>query len=123
MEEKFVSTFEAACTKLGISDELPDVSAWPEQLQKHLTATYKLSRMLEVNNGNWVPDLAATQQWKYFPAFEIIKEGASGFRLSSGGYGCAYSFTYLGVRLACRTSELAQFMGATNPSLYKDLLS
>ena len=53
--ENFVTTFEEACAKLGKSTQLPDVSSFPEHLQKHVIATYKLSVILEVNNGDWKP--------------------------------------------------------------------
>ena len=121
MKEQFVKSFDEACTRLGIGNELPDVSAWPVSLQKHLTATYMLSKILEVNNGEWKPDLADTDQMTYFPWFRIIRDGSSGFRLSSDVYDYDYSCTRLGVRLACKSSELAEFMGETFPELYKDL--
>ena len=123
MNEQFVKSFDEACTRLAISNELPDVSAWPVNLQKHLTATYMLSKILEVNNGDWKPDLGDTNQWKYYPWFEIIKDGSSGFRLSYRVCGCVSSRADLGVRLACKSSELAEFMGETFPEIYKDLLS
>ena len=123
MKEQFVKSFDEACIRLGIGNELPDVSAWPVSLQKHLTATYMLSKILEVNNGDWKPDLGDTNQCKYYPWFEIIKDGSSGFRLSYHGYDCSRSSARLGVRLACKSSELARFMAKTFPELYKDLLS
>lgn len=117
-----VFSFDEACARLGISNVLPDVSSFPESLQKHVTATYKLSRILEVNNGDWKPDLGDTDQWKYYPWFRI-NEGSSGFALSYDVYVCVYSRTGLGARLACRSSELATAMGKNCIDLYTDLLS
>ena len=123
--EQFISSYEEACAKLGRTTELPDVSKWPERLQKHLLATFKLDTILEVNNGGWVPDIANKKEWKYWPWFNIIKDEScpGGFRLSLSGcdYDCAYSF--LGVRLACKSSDLAEFMGENCTELYKDLNS
>lgn len=117
-----VFSFDEACARLGISNVLPDVSLFPEGLQKHVTATYKLSRILEVNNGDWKPDMGDTDQWKYYPWFKI-NEGSSGFALSYFGFGYDYSFADLGARLACRSSELAVAMGKNCIDLYTELLS
>jgi hypothetical protein len=123
MQKNLVTSFEEACTQLGISSELPDVSTFPENLRKHVIATYKLSKILEVNNGDWKPNIADISQWKYFPWFRIISDGASGFGLSFDGYGYDLALTGLGVRLACANAELAKFMGKTFTDLYKDLLA
>ena len=120
--EEFVKSFEEACAKLGISTQLPYVWSFPENLQKHVTATYKLSKILEANNGDWKPNLADTDQWKYYPWFRIVKDDSqSGCGLSY--LGCSYgnSSTGIGVRLACKDEELAEFMGKTFADLYKDL--
>ena len=125
MNEQFVSSFEEACARLGKSTQLPDVSTFPDHLQKHVTATFKLSTILEVNNGEWKPDIADTTQRKYFPYFLIRPDEncASGFGLSFYDYGCDYSGTSLGVRLACKDAGLAIFMGENCTDLYKDLLA
>lgn len=125
MNEQFVSSFEEACARLGKSTQLPDVSTFPDNLQKHVTATFKLSTILEVNNGEWKPDIADTTQRKYFPWFKITPDenGASGFGLSVVAFGCDHSDTRLGVRLACKDAGLAIFMGKNCTDLYKDLLA
>ena len=122
---KFVSTFEEACAKLGISTQLPDITGFPENLQKHLTATYKLSKILEVNNGDWKPNIADTKQWKYYPWFRVVPEANS-----SSGFGLAFydcdgdrANASLGARLACASSELARFMGETFTDLYIELFA
>lgn len=124
-QDQFVSSFEEACAKLGKDTTLPDVSTFPEHLQKHVLATYKLSTILEVNNGDWKPNLADTNQCKYFPWFRINKDKSrpSGFGLSYRGCDDDFTRTCLGSRLACSTEELAEFMGETFTDLYEDLLS
>ena len=120
--KEWVFNFEEACAKKGISTELPDVATFPEYLRKHVIALYCLSVILSVNNGDWVPDLADKSQCKYYPWFRINKEGgASGFSLSYCGCGCAHACTCLGVRLACKNAELAEYMGKNCAELYKDL--
>lgn len=120
--KELVKSFEEACARKGISTQLPDVSTFPENLQKHVTATYKLSVVLEVNNGDWKPDIANTAQWKYYPWFRITPgEGPSGFGLSFLGYVFDFSGSGLGARLACCSSDVAKFMGEHFTDLYKDL--
>jgi hypothetical protein len=72
-----------------------------------------------------VPDLGDTDQYKYYPWFRVVKDkgSSSGFGLSYTDYVFAYSYTDLGVRLACKDEELAQFRGETFTDLYTDLLS
>ncbi len=122
---ELVKSFEAACERLNRSTDLPDVSMWPERLQKHLTALYKLDAILEVNNDGWVPDISDTDQGKYFPWFDIINDEdvAGGFRLSSSDYEFGRSYTRLGSSLACRSGELARWMGKNCAELYKELHS
>jgi len=120
--ENLVKSFEEACARLNIGTELPDVSTFPDDLQKHVIATYKLSRILKVNNGDWKADLADTDQYKYYPWFRIAKkEGPSGFGLSFLAYDYDRSPSSLGARLACATEELAEFMGENFTDLYEDL--
>jgi hypothetical protein len=121
--EQFVSNFEEACARKGISTVLPDVSSFPEYLQKHTIANYKLSVIIGVNNDEWTPDIKDTDQYKYYPWFRIEEDdmGPAGFRLSYGGYVYDYSFSTLGVRLACKSRELAKFMGENCADLYAEL--
>jgi hypothetical protein len=123
--DKFISSFEEACAKLGRGTELPDVTKWPERLQKHLTAVFKLDAILEVNNDGWVADLSNTKQWKYYPWFRVVQdvEAPGGFRLSFRDFACDRDDSSLGVRLACKSEELAVFMGNNCGDLYKDLHS
>ncbi len=121
--KKFVSSFEEACQQLGKSTELPDVSQWPERLQKHLIATYKLDTILEVNNDGWKANIADTDQYKYYPWFSVEPNESrpSGFALACDGYGCDLTISNLGARLACKDEELAQFMGENCAALYEEL--
>jgi hypothetical protein len=125
MKNQFLSSFEEACARLNMSSELPDVSKWPERLQKHLIALHKLDTILQVNNDGWVADLADIGQTKWYPYFWVTKDSNApgGFRLAY--YGCDYGSvtSHLGVRLACQSRDLAIFMGQECADLYKDLHS
>jgi len=121
--EQYLSNFEEACAKLGKPTQLPDVSAWPERLQNHLIALYKLDTILEVNNDGWKANMADTDEYKYYPWFDINPDDQqpSGFGLSYNGYGYVNSGSCLGARLACKSSDLARFMGKNCTELYKQL--
>jgi len=123
--QKFISNYEDACAKLGRSTELPDVSKWSPKLQRHLTALHKLDTLLEVNNAGWEGDLANIEQKKWYPVFDIIndEDAPGGFRLSFFGSVYVSVNSDLGVRPACCSEELSDFMGRNCPNLYKDLHS
>lgn len=120
----FVTSFEAACAAKGIAPELPDVTNLPEWMRKRILAEYRLDVILQVNNDGWVANIADTDQWKYFPCFEIEPDenSASGFGLSCFGHCSISSDAYLYPQ-ACKSAELAEFMGNTFTHLYMDLLA
>jgi hypothetical protein len=123
VKEQFISSFEEACAKLGQSTTIPDVSAWPERVQRHLKAFYQVEALVQANNGDWKADIADTDQLKYYPWFWVKKdaEGPFGFRLSYHGYVFDFSSSLLGARLACKSEELARFIGEARPDLYAEL--
>jgi hypothetical protein len=122
---EFISNFEAACAKLGRSTVIPDVSAWDTKQQGRLIAGHTLDVILEANNDGWVGDLADTDQEKWFPVFNVVKDedAPGGFRLSVRDSGYVGDCSSLGVRHACATEELADFMGKECADLYKALHS
>ncbi|PQJ09521.1 hypothetical protein CJD36_019990 [Flavipsychrobacter stenotrophus] len=118
MKEVKFTSFEAACAHLKIGTELPDVSMLPTEEQKGVIAQYKLQILVKANNDGWKANYAERSQYKYFPWFEYVP--GSGWVLDGyvGGYAC----TYVGARLALKTSALAMEMGGTFIDLYRDLL-
>lgn len=122
--DNFISDFDEACRLLNVSNELPDVSKFSQRLQTHIIATHKLDILLEVNNGGWQPDLHDANQRRYYPSLRNDRnENNEHVSLSYGS--CVYdmNFTSIPIRLACKSMELAQFMGKNCTSLYVDLLS
>ena len=128
---KFIAVYAAACLFLNRSEARPDVSQYPEDKQKRLIADHDLETILEANNmianngKPWKANLADTNEWKYYPGFRVIPDHSApaGFRLAFHGCGNADSYAFLGARHACKTEELARFMGNNCPELYKYTLS
>ena len=122
--EQYLSNFEEACAKLGKPTQLPDVSVWPERLQNHLVALYKLDTILEVNNDGWKANMADTDEYKYYPWFDINPDDQqpSGFGLSYYCYDYAYSCSSLGARLYYKDRETAKYAGTQFTELYADMI-
>jgi hypothetical protein len=78
---------------------------------------------LALNEGTTMKT-ADTDQWKYFPWFEVVPDvtKAAGFGLSYGGCDNSYTYAYLGARLAFKTWELAEYAGKTFTDIYERAL-
>jgi hypothetical protein len=123
MDYKKITSFEAACSHLGISEELPDVSNAPEDIQKCTTAYYKLVLICRAINNGWKPDFTNWNQKKWFPWFRINDDGASsGFGYSISACSPAYAASNLGSRLCFESEEKAEYVGKTFIDLYNDYL-
>ena len=70
-----IKSFTEACKVLGIDPEtvLPNVSAFPEQHQKALTAAGKLFIIADALNEGWKPDWN-DDNLKYYPWFDLEKD-------------------------------------------------
>ncbi|MEJ0030909.1 MAG: hypothetical protein WDO15_11290 [Bacteroidota bacterium] len=72
-----------------------------------------------VNEGKvWTPDWSNHQQAKYYAWFEM--RGWSGFRFYDYDYWLSHS--YVGSRLALKTSEAATYIGKKFEALYRDFM-
>ena len=118
MSEQTFATFEEACKHLGIGTELPNVTALPEDMQKSVIAQYKLQILVKAHNDGRKPNYADRDQWKYFPWFRYVP--GSGW--SYYDYVREYACTFVGARLALKSSDLAEYMGETFIDLYRDWL-
>jgi len=118
-----IKTFEDACAALNLKPELlPDVSALSEKHRKALTAHYKLIIVAEALNEGWQPNWNDSDEYKYFPWFEIEAndENPSGFGFSRTFYVRWRAGTAVGSRLCFKTRELAEYAGKQFSELYKE---
>lgn len=80
---------------------------------------YKLIKMLvETLNQGWVPNWDDNNECKYYPWFYM---SSSGFRFG-GADGRWSSRSYVGSRLAFKSSELAEYAGKQFTELYKQFM-
>jgi hypothetical protein len=120
-----IKTFEEACTVQGIDPvtALPDVSGFPEQHRKALTATGKLFIIADALNEGWKPDWNNDDEYKYYPWFDLEKDeehNPSGFRLDSVYCSCTRST--VGSRLCFKNRAIANYAGTQFTDLYRDLM-
>jgi hypothetical protein len=121
---KQITSFEDACQVLGIDTKLPDVSTFPEDMQKQIIAFYKLSIISKAISQEWVADFTNHDQYRWFPVFYIEKSesGKAGVaaRYSSNDLGLALSH-YVS-RLCYETEEISDYMADAFEDLYLDYL-
>ena len=78
----------------------------------------KLKLIAKSLNEGWTPDWSNSNEYKYFPWFEM--RGSSGFRFD--GYDYWNSGSYVGSRLAFKTSKLAEYAGKQFQSIYEQFM-
>lgn len=115
-----VKSFEDACQVLGISTNVPEVKGLPRKHQKAIIANYKLIVIAEALNEGWKPNWQDSDEYKYYPWFDMSNPAGVGFSYTS----CAASTTYanFGSRLCLKNRELAIYFGQTFTDLFNDSL-
>ena len=109
-----IKTFEDACREL---DECPIelLANYPSDV-----IDYKMACIIcKALNEGWTPDWENTNQYKWFPWFNM--KGGFGFSFSP----CTYPGTCasVGSRLCFKTEALANYAGKQFESIYKNLLT
>jgi hypothetical protein len=113
-----IKTFEDACAELDINpqavyfgNDTPDEIAYK-----------KLKIVIKAINQGWTPDWNNSNQYKYYPYFEVL---SSGFGFSTTGYDYDYSGTIatVGSRLCFESSEKAKYAGKQFLQLYNEFLT
>jgi hypothetical protein len=127
-EQNKIKSFEEACQVLSIQTVVAGLSNFPEQFRKSIECNYKLMVIAEATNKTagddnmpWTPDWNNSDEWKYYPWFEVIQDHSkpSGFRLSYHGYDCGGTRTLVGSRLCFRDAETAEYIGKQFIDLYE----
>jgi len=125
MEKQKLESFEEYCERKGISAEVPDMSAFPEEMHRFLTAAFKLSVVCKSENGEWKADWTNHQQRKWFPWFILERNDSApsgvAARLSLVALGFADSFRVS--RLCLVTKEKCDFVRDNFTDLWIDFLN
>jgi len=116
-----VRSFEEACVQLGHSAEFVLQGVSPVD-DKAIVAFLKLFVIVRALNGGWVPDWNNTDEYKYYPWWDLQKSktNPSGFRLDLVCDICSHST--VGSRLCYKSRELAEYAAETFLDLYRDLM-
>ena len=80
----------------------------------------KIKLIAESLNEGWEPDWGDSNQYKYYPWFDMGSSSGSGFAFDVYDYWCSDS--YCGSRLCFKTSKLARYAGEQFTDIYKEFL-
>lgn len=113
MNYQNIKTWEDACKVHGINPtQLPEVSMIPKKFQDWIINTYKMGIITEAINTDengkvWIPNWNDSNEYKYFPWFEIkaTKAKPSGVGFSRSNYGDWRTGTDVGSRLCFDSSS------------------
>ena len=112
-----IKTYEDALKETGRPD-VPDMSAFPEDMRKHFTALYKMVVIVEALNEGWKPDWNKTNERKCYPWFWM---SPSSFAFNDSGCDYEYAFAGCGSRLKLKSYELADYCGRQFEDIWKDI--
>lgn len=115
-----VKSFEDACQVLGISTNVPEVKGLPRKHQKAIIANYKLIVIAEALNEGWKPNWQDSDEYKYYPWFDMSNPAGVGFSLTYNA--ASHALATFGSRLCLKNRELAIYFGQTFTDLFNDSL-
>ncbi len=108
-----IKSFEDACSILGLTNaQVYGTNDTADEI-----AYKKLKVIAKALNEGWVPDWNNSNQYKYYPYFNM----QGGFSFNDFVY--IFTLSYVGSRLCFKSSELATYMGQQFEPLYKDLFT
>jgi hypothetical protein len=84
---------------------------------------YRMAKLVcKAFNEGWIPDWTNSNEYKYYPWFEMGSSSGVGF--AYGGYVSWYSFSVVGSRLCFKSRDLAEYAGKLfEQEIYKPLFT
>jgi len=122
ISEKSTQAFAAACQKLKIGTQLPNVSMVRPDLGLYLTAHYMLAVIIEAGKDGKEYDITNHSKPKWQP-WHVADDGytpgssAGGFRFSVSVY--VYDLTFVGARLCSNSEEESDENAQNYPDLWE----
>jgi hypothetical protein len=118
-------TWEDICASLDI-DPI-QAFAFAEHIAEKdraaVVAFYKLTKLSEASYGPKQPDWTNTNEYKYWPYFDMDDENdPSGFGFSHSDFGNRGTATAVGSRLCYPTREMAEYAGTQFIDWYRELM-
>lgn len=106
-----VKSYGDACVALGLPVYIFSNGESPDEV-----AYMKLKTIIKALNEGWVPDWENSQEYKYYPWWQI----KGGFELYYVDY--YYSTSFVSSRLCFKNRELAEYAAKQFKDLYKDYM-
>ena len=110
---KHIKTYEDALKALGRED-FSHENLYPREIARR-----KLDIVIEALNQGWKPDWEDDSQEKWFPSFF---GSYAGFGFSLSLLSPKFAYAYVGVRLCCKSEEIANYVGTQFFNLHKEML-
>ncbi|AQX84007.1 hypothetical protein ELBR111191_14730 [Elizabethkingia bruuniana] len=92
-----------------------------EDLESDEVAYRKVKLIVKALNEGWTPDWSDSDQYKYFPWFNMSSSSGAGF--SFFVYVHWYTYSYVGSRLCFKNRDLAKYAGQQFESIYKEFMT
>ena len=109
---KQIKTYEDALKVLGREDFSHEI-LYPREIARR-----KIEIIIEALNEGWKPDWENASQLKWYPHFYW---SSMGLWYSYSDYSPTYAYTDFGVRLCCKSEEIADYVGQQFLDLYKEM--
>lgn len=110
-----IKSFEQACEALKIGTDIPAFPLLDEAEARAQIAHYKLTVIAKALNEGWKPDWTDSEEYKYYPYFDMDPDT---FSLDDVDGDCYRS--YVSSRLCFKSRELARYAATQFLDLYKD---
>lgn len=107
-----VKTYEDALKVLK-RDHFDENNLYPREIARR-----KLEIIIETLNEGWKPDWENCHQTKWYPYFY---GATAGFWRSFASYSPAHAYSSIGIRLCCKSEEIANYVGKQFLDLYKEM--
>ena len=112
---KQIKTYEDALKVLG-RENFSRENLYPREIARR-----KLEIIIEALNEGWKPDWESHSQSKWYPYFYRSTAGL-GYSYAYYSPSNAFAITLIGVRLCCKSEEIADYVGQQFFDLYKEML-
>lgn len=122
ISEKSKEGFKAAAKKLGVSDQLPDLSILRPDMALYLTAVLMLIIIIEAGKEGKVNDITNHDERKYenwFKADEGYVPGSSGGGCSFNAFDRDNDYSAVGARLSMNSSDEGRHLAKEYPDLWE----
>lgn len=111
-----IKTFEDAQVATGRT-EMPDFSIFPEDMQEHFKALYKMYVIIEALNEGWKPNWNNDGR-KYYPWFYMVP---GEFTWSGTNYGLYSAVGGHGSRFQLKSPELTKYVATQFKDIWKKI--